>query len=63
MAEVKRNHDEYQASRNGGQNFAAVKESPKSAPKTEVQTDTDDDDDEDWPFQFSNRQLNRQGRD
>lgn len=50
MAEVKRNHDEYQANRNGGQNFAAVKESPKTAPKTEVKTDTDDDDDEAWPF-------------
>lgn len=50
MAEVKRNHDEYQANRNGGQNFAAVKESPKPAPKTEVQIDTDEDDDEDWPF-------------
>lgn len=50
MAEVKRNHDEYQANRNGGQNFAAVKESPKPALNTKVEVEDEDDDDEDWPF-------------
>ena len=50
MAEVKRNYDEYQAKRNGGQNFAAVKESPKPALNTKVEVEDEDDDDEDWPF-------------
>ena len=49
MAEVKRNHDEYQANRNGGQNFAAAKVVAKvEAPVDE--NEDDDDDDEEWPF-------------
>lgn len=50
LAEVKRNHDEYQASRNGGQNFAAAKKSPKVEQKVEIASDDEDDDDDEFPF-------------
>ena len=52
MAEVKRNHDEYQANRNGGQNFASAKAVAKVEAKAEtvVEDEDDDDDDEAWPF-------------
>ena len=50
MAEVKRNHDEYQANRNGGQNFAAAKVVAKVEAPVDENEDEDDDDDEAWPF-------------
>lgn len=47
LAEVKKNHDDYQAQKNGGQNFNA----PTKVTETVTETTTEDDDDwDDLPF-------------
>ena len=47
LAEVKKNHDDYQAQRNGGQNF----NTPANVTETVTETSTEDDDDwDDLPF-------------
>lgn len=49
LAEVKKNHDDYQAKKNGGQNFAESQKVTEKATEN-VSADAEDEDDDDLPF-------------